>query len=123
MACSSDQCVVCVFSDQRCLVSTTSAVETICFVGTPEELFFVRGVKQVGTLLYDPRSWGLERMLRRSREGRASSRGPLIIQYLRQFIACAGPDMWVAPHVVGTVGMGWEEILFFRILRHQVSIR
>jgi len=77
-------CIVCVFNDQRCfwlLVSTASAVETSCFVGIPEELFFVsRGVIQVGTLLYDPKSWGLERMLRWSREGKASSRGPPTIQ-------------------------------------------
>jgi len=63
------------------MVSTASAVETNCFVGMPEELLFIiRGVTQVGTLLYDPKCWGLERMLRWSREGKASSRGPPTIQ-------------------------------------------
>lgn len=61
-------------------MSTASAVETTRFVGIPEVLFLFRGVTQVGTLLYDPKSWGLERMLRWSWEGKASSRGPPTIQ-------------------------------------------
>jgi hypothetical protein len=49
-------------------------------------------------------------MLRRSREGKASSRGLLTTQYLGQLVAYTGPvHMWVALHMIGTIGMGWED--------------
>jgi len=92
------------------MVTTASAVEMNCLIGMLEELFLVRGVIQVGTLLYDPKSWGLERMLRWSREGKASSRGPPTTQDLGQRVAYTGPvHIWVALYVTGTIGMGWED--------------
>jgi len=47
------------------MVSATLGAETSCFVGMPEKLFsWFEGVTQVGTLLYDPKSWGLEKFTR-----------------------------------------------------------